>query len=153
MIAMPFKIKFDFIYCTFDSINYLLTKRELLLLFKQVNEILADDGIFTFDVSLENNSLSFIKGQVTERNYRGFKYRKMSKYNRINKIHTNIFYINFNGTKLKETHKQRIFDFYTYFDCIDKAGLYVKECYDAFTFNPGSTESQRVQFVVRRKVV
>ena len=36
MISLPFKKKFDFVYATFDSINYLLTQKELQFLFKEI---------------------------------------------------------------------------------------------------------------------
>src|SRR5690606_4890998 len=56
MTSIPFNKKFDLILSTFDSINYILTAKKLLTLFCEVNKILGDDGIFTFDVSLEKNS-------------------------------------------------------------------------------------------------
>jgi len=153
MISLPFRIKFNFIYCAFDSVNYLLSKKELQLLFNQIKGVLSDNGIFTFDISLENNSRNFIKEQTTGGVYRGFNYKRISRYNKLSRVHSNIFYISFDGVKLKEVHKQKIFDLQTYFDCIDRAGLKVKECYDNFTFNPGSSISQRVQFVVTKDAV
>ena len=48
-----------------------------------------------------------------------------------------------------ETHKQKIYRFADYFQFMDKAGLNVIECYDAFTFKDGNEGCERVQFVVR----
>ncbi|MCW8822986.1 MAG: class I SAM-dependent methyltransferase, partial [Ignavibacteriaceae bacterium] len=59
MSELPLKEKYDFVFSAFDSINYILKQKSLLKLFKEVYLILADDGIFTFDVSLENNSIKF----------------------------------------------------------------------------------------------
>ena len=61
MIKLPFKSKFDLIYSTFDSVNYLTSRKRLLDLFKGVKEILKEEGIFTFDVSLERNSLLHVE--------------------------------------------------------------------------------------------
>ena len=56
MKEIPFKSKFDLIFSSFDSINYLLSKQKVLQHFKQVKNILSDDGIFSFDTALESNS-------------------------------------------------------------------------------------------------
>ena len=149
MIQLPFKNKFDFVYCTFDSVNYLLTQKELFYMFREIKSLLNEKGIFTFDASLENNSLGFKEMQVTDDKYNGYTFKRINSYSNKNKIHKNVFYIqNSSGIKFKEIHKQRIYSFETYFRLVDKAGLMVKECYDGFTFNDGSTESERVQFVI-----
>ncbi len=48
-----------------------------------------------------------------------------------------------------EKHRQKIYPFEEYFMFIEKAGLYVSECFNAFTFDNGNAECERVQFVVR----
>lgn len=48
-----------------------------------------------------------------------------------------------------ETHKQKIYPFAVYFELLEKAGLNVTECYEAFTFKDGNAGCERVQFVVR----
>jgi ubiquinone/menaquinone biosynthesis C-methylase UbiE len=152
MLELPFKDKFDFIYCTFDSVNYLLTKKELQLLFNETKSVLHHEGIFTFDASLENNSIEFIDRQVSEDKYNGFSFKRVNSYNKKTRIHKNVFYIyNISGVKYKDVHKQKIYEFETYFDLIERAGLIVKECYDGFNFKDGSPESERVQFIVGNK--
>jgi SAM-dependent methyltransferase len=154
MIYLPFKKKFDFVYATFDSINYLLKKKELQFLFREIKILLSENGIFTFDASLENNSLEFIDTHVTEDNYNGFNFKRVNSYNKKTRIHKNVFYIyGKSGIKFKEVHKQKIYSFETFFNLIDKAGLFVKECYDGFTFKDGSSKSERVQFVIGKSAV
>jgi SAM-dependent methyltransferase len=149
MTRLPFRKKFDFIYCTFDSINYLLTQKELQSLFNEIRIILTESGIFTFDASLERNSLDFTRAQVTEDKYRDFSFKRINSYNRETKIHKNVFHIqNKTGVKYKEVHKQKIYDLNTYFNLVDKAGLFVKECYDGFTFKECSSKSERAQFII-----
>ncbi len=149
MLNMPFKKEFDFIYCTFDSVNYLLTEKELLLMFSEIKTVLDKKGTFTFDVSLENNSLEFAKVQVSEDNYNGYGFKRINSYNKRTRIHKNIFHIfSHDGIRYKEIHKQKIYKFETYFRLIEKAGLFVKECYNGFSFDAGTAESERVQFVV-----
>src|ERR1017187_2424551 len=52
MLSLPFKSKYDLIYSNFDSINYILSGKSLLVLFAGISGLLNDDGIFIFDVSL-----------------------------------------------------------------------------------------------------
>ncbi len=151
MTQLPFKNKFGLIYSTFDSLNYLTSKKKLLNLFKEVNGVLDRKGVFTFDVSLEKNSINHSK--VAERigKFKNIKYKQSSKYNPQSKIHTNTFLIELpNGEIFKEIHKQKIFPFETYFEVIYKSGFTILECYKAFTYSQGNKDSERVQFILRK---
>jgi SAM-dependent methyltransferase len=151
MLFPPFKKTFDLIYITFDSINYLLTKKKMLLFFNGIKSLLRDNGIFAFDASLERNSISHISQPVRKARYNGYNYVHKSTYDKGTRIHKNVFNIIFpDGVVYKEVHKQKILEYYDYFDLIEKAGLYVVECFDAFTFNNGKASSKRVQFVVKK---
>jgi SAM-dependent methyltransferase len=151
MLFMPFRKKFDLIYLTFDSINYLLSRRKVLSFFMQVREQLTDGGVFAFDASLEKNSISHIKEPNRRGRYKRYNYLHRSIYDKKTRIHKNIFEITLQDGKIsKETHKQKILDYYEYFDLIEQAKLYVIECLDAFTFNDAKANSKRVQFVVKK---
>ena len=39
----------------------------------------------------------------------------------------------------------------TFFDMAEKSGLYVVNCYKAFSYTKGKASSDRVQFIMRRK--
>ena len=150
MTSLPFKNKYDLIISTFDSVNYLLSKRKLLTLFTEVKNILDPSGIFTFDVSLENNSREFLESYISEGETNGFEFKRKSKYYRNTRIHKNIFdFIDDNGRALREVHKQKIYKFETYFDIISKAGLYVVDCYETFSFKNGNSDSDRIQFILK----
>jgi ubiquinone/menaquinone biosynthesis C-methylase UbiE len=43
--------KFDLVTCWFDSLNYLLAKRELCKTFKNVSNVLNNNGLFIFDMN------------------------------------------------------------------------------------------------------
>ena len=151
MTALPFKTKFDFIFSAFDCVNYILKKKYLLNLFQEVNHLLQDDGIFTFDVSLEENSLNFVISKTTEGRHNGNWYKLISKYNKRNRIHSNNFYIwNKAGEKYRELHKEKIYEMNTYFRLAEKAGLHTIACYDCFDFVDVSNKSKRAQFLMRK---
>jgi hypothetical protein len=152
MTLIPFKEQFDLIFSTFDSINYLLTKKDLTALFREVKRLLSDVGLFTFDVSLENNSYKHTKVPVRKGTYKRINYKQKTDYNAKKRIHRNIFIVSYpNGTTYREIHLQKIYPFETYFDLIENVDLLVKECFEAFTFKNGNAKSSRVQFLVIKK--
>ena len=151
MISLPFNTKYDLIFSTFDSVNYLMSKKKLSALFKQVGYLLKDDGIFTFDVSLEKNSIEILQDHAVEGSTGSYSFKRVSKFYKGKKVHKNIFYITgADNNVVKEVHEQKIFDFETYFDLIFKAGLYVVDCFETFTFKIGNVGSDRIQFIIKK---
>lgn len=152
MMQLPFKNKFDLIFSSFDSINYLLSQNKLLVLFDQVYNCLNDRGIFAFDVSLEKNSYKHQKDSKLKGKKGPLKYTRESIYDEKTRIHKNIFYLtDKDGSVFTEVHKQKIYNFKTYFELLDNAGLYVLNCYHAFTRKDATEYLDRIQFVVKRK--
>ena len=151
MLKLPFRNKFDLIYSTFDSINYLTSRNKLLHMFREVNSILSDNGIFTFDVSMEKNSLKHIEEPVRNGSFKGLSFTHKSEYNRQNRIHKNTFIIlQPSGEKFVEVHRQKIYPFETYFEIIPRSGLYISACYKAFSFIKGDNKSERLQFILKK---
>jgi SAM-dependent methyltransferase len=151
MLELPFKTKFDFIYSTFDSLNYITSKVNLLKIFREINRIISDEGIFSFDVSMEKNSIKHAEEPVREGKVNGLTYLHKSEYNRGTKIHKNIFEItDKKGDKSIEIHRQKIYPFETYFEIIPLSGLYVVECFKAFSFVRANRESERLQFILKK---
>jgi SAM-dependent methyltransferase len=151
MLYLPFKSRYGLIYSNFDSINYILSGKLLIKLFSEISRLLNDDGIFVFDVSLENNSYIHVKKNNREGKYKGLTYRQTSAYNPDSGIHLNKFTIKLaNGDEYSEIHREKIYSFDTYFKLIDKTSLYVADCYEAFTFKPGNKNSNRILFVVKK---
>ena len=150
MTMLPFRSKYDLIFSTFDSVNYLLNKRKLLTLFNETKKILDPSGIFTFDASLESNSLEFQESYISDGKCDGYEFKRKSKYSRNTRIHKNIFdFLDDSGRRFREIHKQKIYRFETYFNLIEKAGMYVVDCFETFTFKDGNSDSERVQFVLK----
>lgn len=150
--AIPFKKKFDFIFSTFDSINYLTTKEKFIKMLSEVESVLSEDGIFTFDASMENNSLKYQIYLNRKGTYKGISFQQISRYNKKLRIHQNKFIFETkNGFKYEEIHNQKIYKFDDYFKMIDNSNFYVSSCYDAFTFNNANENSERVQFILKKR--
>jgi SAM-dependent methyltransferase len=152
MVALPFKNKFDFIFSTFDSVNYLTSKPKLQLLFNDISGCLKPNGLFTFDVSLERNSKTYQKYLNRKGSINGIKFIQKSFYDESKRIHYNYFKITLaNGKKVEEIHKQKIYRFEDYFKIIDGSGFYVVSCKKAFTDKDASAETERAQFILKKK--
>lgn len=152
MLLLPFRKSFDLIYSSFDSINYLTKKKDLDKLFSNISYLLSVKGIFTFDVSLVNNSKIHIKEPVRKGKYKGINYIHKTSYNEKTRIHKNEFEIVTKNNKFyREVHKQKIYPFFDYFKLLQKNNLYVVECFKAFTFYDADENSNRVQFIVKKQ--
>lgn len=152
MTAIPLKKKFNLIISLFDSVNYLTSKKKFISMLKNVESILADDGIFTFDVSLEKNSYKFIKYSNHSGKIKNIQYDHQTSYNAKTRIHKNVFIIKFkDGRQVIENHKQKIYPFNFYFEVIEKTNLYVSGCFRAFTFTKGNANSDRLQFILKKR--
>lgn len=152
MTRLPFKSDFDFIYSTFDSINYITDEEEIQKYFGEVRNILSNDGIFTFDASLEKNSLKNAKRLNRNGQFMGIKYQQSSFYEEDVKLHRNRFSMKLeNGEIIEEVHTQKIYDFEFYFDASETAGLKVVDCYEAFTFEDANYDSERIQFIMKKR--
>ena len=151
MTSLPVKIKFDLIFSSFDSVNYLLRQKDILALFKEVKNVLNPDGIFTFDVSLESNSINFIYPKTIEGRKNGLLYQRVSYYKKHSRIHHNSFYISDGSSNnYREEHKQKIYKLETYFKLAEITGFKVVACYDCFTCNEIKSISERAQFVLKK---
>lgn len=152
MTSLPFRDKFNIVFSIFDSVNYLTTTAKLRQLFNEAANILTHDGCLTFDVSLEKNSKKYQKYMNRKGKYNGIRYRQFSRYDESKKIHYNKFELELeNGVKVHEIHKERIYPLETYYKTAKAEGLYVAACYDAFSFNKGDENSERVQLVIKKK--
>lgn len=152
MTALPFSIRFDYIFSTFDSVNYLIEEGLLHKLFNEVSQVISDNGIFTFDVSLEKNSYKNVKRLNRKGKYKGIKYIQKSRYDSNSKIHTNEFKIFLEDKEIIEIHRQKIYSLENFFEIIEECGLFVVDCFESFSFDDAGNDSERVQFVVKKEV-
>lgn len=151
MIALPFRKHFDFVFAAFDTVNYLTSKKGFTDLLSVVSTVLKEDGSFTFDVSLEKNSLPHRSGEKKSYNHLDKKIIHQSTYNEAKRIHINEFSFYQNGKLIeKEIHKQKIFPFDFYLKEIEKSNFYIVDCLEAFGFRRGKPDSKRVQFILKK---
>jgi len=151
MTKLPFNNKFGFIFSSFDSINYILTKNKLNEFFNSIADVLENNGCFTFDVSLEKNSQRYQSGLNRAGSLGEIKFAQKSFYSEKERIHYNEFKIKVEGKLYREIHKQKIYEFFDYFEILENSKLYVENCFEAFTFENAESNSERVQFILKKK--
>lgn len=137
--------------CLYDSFNYLLTPDHVAQALAQVHGVLADNGIFIFDVCTEQNSVQHFNDVHDSEEGPGFVYARHSYYIADERLQYNAFDIRFeDGTHLQETHVQRIYRCAELIAAIEVSPLELVEAFDGFSLRPGSDRSDRVHFVLRR---
>lgn len=151
MLFLPFRQSFNAVYCTFDSVNYLLSQLKLRQMFREINRVLKPGGIFCFDVSLEKNSLKYERSVIFNENLPEGIISQKSIYNKISRIHYNYFYFSDgSGNIVAEKHKQKIYELNVFFDLFRLTGFELVKCYKAFTYKKGKASDDRVFFIIRK---
>lgn len=155
---IQFDETFDVVYLIFDSINYLLEEEQIIKLHNDIKKILSPGGIFIYDFTTPRNSrkaieyLNYDQHTIEDK----FKYRRESKYDAKNQIHTNTFQIELLDQKIessnrivKEIHRQRIYPQECMRSLIDKTEFTILEAYDGFQLLPAHNNSLRITMVLQ----
>lgn len=152
MRVLPFQAQtISTVICLFDSVNYLMSQKELGEFFNNVHGILKKDGIFVFDSCMFNGSKKHEKMKKRIRNHNGITYTQVSKFNELTGLHRNTFRFTMpDGKEILEVHKQRIYSFSVILRKLMASGFTVLECFQDFTYKEASAKSDRVHFVVRK---
>ncbi|MFH1571554.1 MAG: class I SAM-dependent methyltransferase [Gemmatimonadota bacterium] len=142
----------DAAVCLYDSFNYLLDQSDVDAALAEVGRVLIDGGLFIFDVCTEQNSLRYFRDVRDAETGPGFVYSRHSYYDREHRLQFNAFEIRFDEGELqvRETHSQHIYRCEELMARIDASSLELLAAYDGFTLRPGSEQSDRVHFVLRR---
>ncbi|MBO4281019.1 MAG: class I SAM-dependent methyltransferase [Lachnospiraceae bacterium] len=136
-----------------DSMNYLLTKEDLLRVFKLVNNYLDRGGIFLFDMKTEA-CFAALGDETRVEQYRDAtiiwenSYRKRKKQNcyRLTmflKDRGNLF------EKEEEIHVQQAYSVDTVKELLTEAGMEFLDAIDADTWLPADAQSERILFAAR----
>ncbi len=147
--------KQDAVVCINDPVNYLITDEDVSTAFLSIGNALKEGGLFLFDISSEHKLKSLHDKTFYEENDEGL-YIWNSYFDKQNQTLTldlslyshleNDLY-----EKTLETHVQKAHEISFLENALWKAGFTDIRTYDCFTMNTPSTESDRIQFVARKK--
>ena len=147
--------RFLLITCLYDSINYLLTKQDVLSCFRSVFRHLEPGGGFIFDITTEYNIISNFAEYTFAENFEDFSYIWENRYNIASKIiSSDVTMFRKQGdqfSKATETHRQKIFPTAEIEKLARKAGFEVLGAFDGFTFNEPGSKVERIHFACRKK--
>ena len=157
----------DVILLLHDGVNYLLESDGVLEFLRCCREALGEDGLLIFDQSTPANS---IHNEDIFNDYGGTEstsFVRKSRYNRETQIHTTVFEVTHHRTSATRTesgretepglrvthveeHHQRAYTRHAMASLIDAAGLSVLDVFEDLSMRPGTDESERLHWVVRR---
>ena len=142
---------FDAAVCLYDSFNYLLTPDDFQKGLDEVFRILLPESLFIFDVCTESNSLRYFDDARDSGNGPGFHYKRHSYYDKITKLQYNHFLIQLDSRDkiLEETHTQHIYPWEELLAHIKNSPFELLGAFDGFTFNKGSSRSDRIHFILQ----
>jgi len=143
--------KFDAVLFLYDSLNYLQDEKQLNSLFREVNRILVNDGIFIFDIITDLLCKTHYKNFEEEENWEDSGYIRHSFYDEIKHIQHNDFRIRIKENIFFESHLQHVFSEKQISDAIKNNGFELTAHMDDFSFHQSDDDSERIHYVCTKK--
>ncbi len=145
----------SFVVSSLDCINYVTDKRDLLKVFKLVNNYLDPGGLFIFDINTDYK-LEHILGNNTfilenENSFCAWQ-NEFDKKRKVCEFYLTFFNKNGEGyTRFEEEHTQRAYSIPEITNLLEKAGMKLLKVYDSLSFNSPKRDSERVFFVAQEQ--
>ncbi len=143
---------FNLALCLYDSINYMLTRADLIRALSNLRDSLTEDGLLIFDISTFYNAQHNFHGFEETDVIENIRYTRHATLNRTTRILHNDFSLRQASGKeiASEQHRQRLYTIKEIVSAITSAGLLCMGILDGFTFNEGNEYSERIHFVSRK---
>lgn len=139
-----------------DSMNYIIDEKDLIEVFRLVNNYLDPEGLFIFDMN------TLYKYQVLLADHTIAEDRETMSFiwdnyyyedEKINEYNLHLFLQDEDGRyqKFTENHYQKAYTIEQVSQALEKAGMEFVAVYDAFTREPPKDDSERIYFIAREK--
>ena len=135
--------EYDFIYSSFDTVNYLGDTRELEAFLENCFFMMKDDAVLTFDVI---NPERIDEHETVEEEGLIFVIRRSVKSGF---LHTELTISDESGT-LESEHSQRLFSTEEIANAAEKTGFISAEFLDFLTFDEASSDSDKIQIILKK---
>ncbi|MDD6402139.1 MAG: class I SAM-dependent methyltransferase [Lachnospiraceae bacterium] len=137
-----------------DSINYITEPKDLLQVFKLVNNYLDPKGVFIFDFNTRHYYKDIVANSTIAEDRDDISFIWDNYYDvetDINELTLNLFIQKQDDIyrKYQELHLQRGYTLDEIKELISSSGLTFECAYDAFTKNPATNNSQRIYVIAR----
>ena len=134
----------------YDSLNYLTETEMLWKAMAEVNRILADNGLFVFDIVSEQHCLNYY-ADYHENEYWGSNgYARHSHYDQKKRIQYTDFRIIVNGFTFRESHIQKIYSTEQLVNVLHENSLRVINIFEEFSFENVTAKTERIHFVCQK---
>lgn len=141
--------------CSCDGVNYLCSREEVRSFFAAAWNCLRHDGLLLFDISsrykLEHILADSFMGEDTE----DYSYLWQNSYDAKSKLQLMelTFFVREGDLfrKFKEEHLQRAHSIDEIKSLLEECGFILEAVFEAFTNKEPKEDSQRIQFVARKK--
>jgi len=148
--------RYDLITCFYDSLNYLLTQRDLKAAFKSVYNHLEKDGWFIFDMNTLNALKTLWDGQVYAGEKDGVAWIWRNEYEPKKEhahIHATFFEKKKNSQWLRfeELHTERAYSHTLLKKLLREVGFVVKGYYRCYQFAKVARDTNRICAVVQKR--
>jgi len=145
----------DWVTCLYDSINYMLTSKDLLAVFRRVNHALLPGGVFMFDMNTDYALEMLWDDETTFRDNGDLAVIMKSTYDdylrRVNLVLTAFERRGELYERIVEEHVEQAYPPEEVANLLTDAGFAVEACYDCFTFDPPGEETFRIMWVARKR--
>lgn len=154
MVDFNLNKKFDSIICICDSINYILSERDLEATFDNVYRHLEDGGLFIFDINSFYKLKEVIGNNIFVENREDIFYVWENEYEEEEEICS--FYLTFFNKvddlyeRFEEEHHERAYRTGEIVALLNKVGFKDINYYDAFTFERVEENTERINFIVKK---
>jgi len=137
-------MKFDFIYSSCDSVNYILNEKDFKRLLTNVYEMLNEDSVFTFDI-INNNYIEkddYLSFEDIE-----FKIRRKKENNF---LYTTIKIVENHKQKAEINHKQRLYSIEEIEKIVSKTKFEEFKYYDFLSEKEIHEKSDKIQIILKK---
>lgn len=137
-----------------DSMNYILSYKDMVTVLKLVNNYLDPKGVFIFDLNTIYKYQELLGEKTIAENREECSFIWDNTYHcetMINEYQLALFIEEENGLyrKYEETHFQRAYRLETMIQAIEEAGMEFVAAYDAFSKKPPEKSSERIYVIAR----
>lgn len=139
-----------------DSLNYITEEKDLLEVFKLVNNYLDPSGLFIFDLNTEYKFKENMTNHTFAETYDDCAYIWDNYYYEDEKINEYLLTLFIkddknNYNRYEEIHYEKAYSIDKIKHLLDEAGLKLESVYDEGSFNKPKATSTRIYFVAREQ--
>lgn len=156
--SISLKESVDLVIFCFDGINYLHSLKDFRTCFEQVHKVLKKGGLFFFDITTKNNSITYFEDYTEAESFENGSYIRHSFFDACTDMQHNDFdiYLAVEGEtnryeRFREEHMQKVFPVEEVERTVPRDLFTIEGIWGDFTLETYSPVSERVHFLLRKK--